>query len=205
MQFWISKFEKYINKTLILDEDALYELSRLENKIITFEFISSKAKINVVPTRAGISINTSYLKKTDVIIKSTPTDFIKTMLFVKYGNRDAPIDMQVIGDITLAQDFQKIMRNLEIDFEEPLSEWVGDTFAYHIGQFLRKSTRLGYTTVDTLIADISEYLRFEIEMLPDELLVDEFNKEVDLLRNETELVSKRIEKINSFFLKIGIN
>ena len=200
MQFWISKFEKYINKILSLDEDALYALSRLENKIITFEVISSKLKINVVPTRAGISINTSYVKEPDVIIKSTPTDFIKIMLFVKYGDRDTPIDMEVIGDITLAQDFQRIMRNLEIDFEESLSDCVGDTFAYHIGQFLRKSTKLGYTTVDTFIADISEYLRFEVEMLPDELLVDEFNKEVDLLRNETELVSKRVDKINSFFL-----
>ena len=35
-------------------------------------------------------------------------------------------------------------------------------------------------------------------MLPDELLVDEFSKEVDSLRDETELISKRVEKLNHF-------
>ena len=35
-------------------------------------------------------------------------------------------------------------------------------------------------------------------MLPDELLVEEFSKEVDLLRNDTELVSKRIDKLDIY-------
>ena len=51
------------------------------------------------------------------------------------------------------------------------------------------------------MTDFSEYLRFEVEMLPDELLINEFNKEVDYLRDETELISKRIDKLNNIFSK----
>jgi len=90
------------------------------------------------------------------------------------------------------------MKNLDIDFEDPLSKWVGDTLAYQIGQFMRKAGNITFKTVETLMVDISEYLRFEIEMLPDELLVEEFSKEVDLLRNDTELVSKRIDKLDIY-------
>jgi ubiquinone biosynthesis protein UbiJ len=111
---------------------------------------------------------------------------------------DFPVDMQVVGDIALAQDFQKIMRNLDIDLEDPLSKLVGDTLAYQIGQFMRKAGNITFKTVETLMVDISEYLRFEIEILPDELLVEEFSKEVDLLRNDTELVSKRIDKLDIY-------
>jgi ubiquinone biosynthesis protein UbiJ len=120
------------------------------------------------------------------------------MLPSKYGVADFPVDMQVVGDITLAQDFQKIMKNLDIDLEDPLSKWVGDTLAYQIGQFMRKAGNITFKTVETLMVDISEYLRFEIEMLPDELLVEEFSKEVDLLRNDTELVSKRIDRLDIY-------
>ena len=53
-----------------------------------------------------------------------------------------------------------------------------------------------FLAAETILLDVSEYLRFEIEMLPDELLMSEFCKEVDFLRDETELTSKRIDRLN---------
>ena len=44
-----------------------------------------------------------------------------------------------------------------------------------------------------MIKNLSEYLKFEVEMLPDELLIDEFLKEVDSIRNDVERVSQRID------------
>ena len=198
MQFWVSKFEKYINKILSLDEETLCALNKFNDKIIAFEFVNTKIKLYITSFEHGLSINTKCNRAPDVLIKSSPTDFIKTMLSSKYGATDVPIDMQVVGDTILAQDFQKIMRNLEIDLEDLLSKWIGDTLAYQIGQLTRKAENFTYTAVETLMIDVSEYLRFEIEMLPDELLVEEFSKEVDLLRNDVELVSKRIDKIDFF-------
>ena len=108
------------------------------------------------------------------------------------------VDMQVVIDIAHSQDLKKIMSNIDIDLEDPISKLVGDTIAYQIGQFMRKAGNITFKTVETLMVDISEYLRFEIEMLPDELLVEEFSKEVDLLRNDTELVSKRIDRLDIY-------
>ena len=61
---------------------------------------------------------------------------------------------------------------------------------------MRKGTNFTFSTVETFMTDFSEYLRFEIEMLPDELLMSEFCKEVDFLRDETELTSKRIDRLS---------
>jgi len=198
MQFWINKLEEYTNKVLSLDEQTFYELNKYNGKIIAFEFIHTKIKLYITPSENGLNIDSKCNKDPDVLIKSSPTNFLKTMLPSKYGVADFPVDMQVVGDITLAQDFQKIMKNLDIDLEDPLSKWVGDTLAYQIGQFMRKAGNITFKTVETLMVDISEYLRFEIEMLPDELLVEEFSKEVDLLRNDTELVSKRIDRLDIY-------
>ena len=198
MESWINKFEEYINKILRLDEQTFYDLNKYNDKIIAFEFINTKIKLYITLSENGLNIDSECNKDPDVLIKSSPTNFLKTMLPSKYGMADFPVDMQVVGDITLAQDFQKIMRNLDIDLEDPLSKLVGDTLAYQIGQFTRKAGNMTFKTVETLMVDISEYLRFEIEMLPDELLVEEFIKEVDLLRNDTELVLKRINKLDIY-------
>ena len=198
MESWINKFEEYINKILRLDEQTFNDLNKYNDKIIAFEFINTKIKLYITLSENRLNIDSECNKDPDVLIKSSPTNFLKTILPSKYGMADFPVDMQVVGDITLAQDFQKIMRNLDIDLEDPLSKLVGDTLAYQIGQFMRKAGNITFKTVETLMVDISEYLRFEIEMLPDELLVEEFIKEVDLLRNDTELVSKRINKLDIY-------
>ena len=104
--------------------------------------------------------------------------------------------MQIEGDITLARDFEEIISNLNIDFEDPLSRLLGNTLAFQISRFIRVARKSTFLTAETILLDVSEYLRFEIEMLPDELLMSEFCKEVDFLRDETELTSKRIDRLS---------
>ena len=177
MQFWISKFENYINKILCLDEEACYALKKINKKIIALEFENTELKLYITPIENRLSINTECDVDPDVSIKSTLDSFLKTILPLKIQPLILPINMKIVGDTTLARDFQNIISNLKVDFEDPLSKFLGDTLAF------------------------SEYLRFEVEMLPDELLINEFNKEVDCLRDETELISKRIDKINNFLSK----
>ena len=134
-------------------------------------------------------------------IKSTPSNFVKMILSSKIQTPTNPINMRIVGDTTLARDFQNIIGNLKLDLEEPLSEFFGDTVAFQISRFLRKASNSSLSIVEKIMSDTSEYLRFEVEMLPDELLINEFNNEVDYLRNETELISKRINKLNNILSK----
>ncbi len=194
---WISEVEKLINKALSLDEETLHSLSKLEGKIIAFEFINTNLTVFLFPSEDGLSIHSAYENKPDVLIKGTPSNFIRMMASSKKEEASLPTDMQITGDIGLAQRFQDIMQNIEIDLEEPLSKWVGDTMAYQIGKFVRSGRRFATNTSQTLAMDISEYLRFEIEMLPDDMLVEEFSKNVDLLREDVDRFEQRINKLES--------
>ena len=192
---WLGQVEKLINKALSLDEETLCSLGKLEGKIIAFEFMSTNLTVFIFPSAAGLAIHAAYENKPDVLIKGTPTNFIMMMASSKKKSSSLPTDMQIIGDITLAQRFQEIMQNIDIDLEEPLSKWVGDTMAYQIGKFIRGSSRFAVNTGKILATDISEYLRFEINMLPDDLLVEEFSKEVDLLREDVDRFEQRLNKV----------
>ena len=201
MQFWISKFENYINKIICLDEEACYALRKINKKIIAIDFENTKLKLYITPMGNSLRIKTECDANPDVSIKCTVGSFIKTILPSKIQPPIFPINMKIVGDTALARDFQNIISNLKVDFEEPLSGFLGDTLAFQVGRFIRKIASSTFLTVETIMLDISEYLRFEVEMLPDELLINEFNKEVDCLRDETELISKRIDKFNNFLSK----
>jgi ubiquinone biosynthesis accessory factor UbiJ len=194
---WIRHVEKLVNKALSLDEETLCSLASLEGKVIAFEFINTELTVYLFPSGKGLTILTSYETKPDVLIKGTPSNFIMMMASSKKKSSALPTDMQIMGDISLAQRFQDIMQNIEIDLEEPLSKWVGDTMAYQIGKFIRGTSRFAANTGKTLATDISEYLRFEINMLPDDLLVEEFSKDVDVLREDVERFEQRINKLEA--------
>ncbi len=194
---WVKQLEKLINKALSLDEETLSSLGNLEGKVIAFEFMNTSLTAFLFPSVKGLAIQTVYEHKPDVLIKGTPTNFIMMMTSSKRSNGGLPSDMQITGDIGLAQRFQEIMQNIEIDLEEPLSKWVGDTMAYQIGKFVRGSRHFTVNTSKTLAMDISEYLRFEINMLPDDLLVEEFSKEVNLLRDDVERFSQQVNKLST--------
>lgn len=192
---WISQVEKLVNKALNLDEETLHALAKLEGKVIAFEFSNTNLTVYLFPSITGLVINTVYEHKPDVLIKGSPTNFIMMLASSKQDNASLPTDMQVMGDIGLAQRFQAIMQNIEIDLEEPLSKWLGDSVAYQLGKFVRSTSRLAANTGKTLAMDMSEYLRFETDMLPDDLLVDEFCKEVDVLREDVDRLSQQINKL----------
>ncbi len=192
---WIVHVETLINKALSLDEETLCSLAALQEKVLGFEFLNTNLTIFLFPSEKGLLMQADYQDKPDVLIKGTPTNFIKMMASSKESKGTLPTDMQIIGDIGLAQRFQEIMQTIEIDLEEPLSKWVGDSMAYQIGKFLRGTTRFAANTSKTLANDMSEYLRFEINMLPDDLLVEEFNKEVDMLRDDVDRFEQRLKKL----------
>ena len=194
---WISQIEKLINKALGLDEETLLALAQLEGKVIAFEFINTKLTLFLFPSAQGLEIRTVFEGKADVRIKGTPSNFIMLMASSKQDGAGIPAEMQIIGDIGLAQRFQKIMQSIEIDLEEPLSKWVGDTAAYKIGKFLRGGKKFAMNTGKILAMDVSEYLHFENQMLPDDLLVEEFSKEVDVLREDVDRLQQRFSKLKS--------
>ena len=104
-------------------------------------------------------------------------------------------DVEISGNVGLAQKLQSIFRGMEIDWEEYLSHFVGDIAAHKLGNFLKGMNRFVIASGKTIGMDISEYLRFEKEALLDKTEVDEFNQAVDVLRNDVERLQKRLERL----------
>ena len=93
---------------------------------------------------------------------------------------------------------------MDIDWEEYLSQIIGDIAAHKVGHFVRDMSQLAKASARTIGLDISEYLRYEKEALLDQTELDEFNHAVDKVRNDVERLQKRIERFGSLQKKENV-
>jgi ubiquinone biosynthesis protein UbiJ len=192
---FVGEIEKLLNHVLRLDEANLDLLGQLSGKVIAVEIENINQTIFLLFTQQGITLKAKYDEHVDVTLKGSPVVLLGILLSRESNTENISGDMEIIGDVGLAQRFQSVIKNLEIDWEEYLSHWVGDTAAHKLGNLFRDARRFANETRDTIGLDISEYLRYEKDMLPDKSEIDEFNSVVDVIRNDAGRLKQRIERL----------
>lgn len=190
----VEKIQQTINHFVQQDAQTLNAIQALAGKIITIEISGPEYRINLQFHDQGITLMQEFNGKPHVTIRARPVTFLALLKNRNNGTTTSP-DMDISGDVALAQDFQKILHSIEIDWEEELSHWIGDTAAHKLGRLVKHTRKFIQETKKTIALDVSEYLRYEKDMLPDREEVEEFITAVDDLRNDTERMQQRIERL----------
>jgi ubiquinone biosynthesis protein UbiJ len=103
------------------------------------------------------------------------------------------IEMQ--GDMELAQEVSYLARNLTWDAEEDLSRVVGDVAAHRVFSGARAFARWGREAALRTAQGASEYWTEESPLIASRVKVGDFVHGVATLRDDLERLEKRIEKL----------
>jgi ubiquinone biosynthesis protein UbiJ len=113
------------------------------------------------------------------------------------GGREALLrQARVTGSAELADTFGFVLRNLRWDYEEDLSQVLGDVAAHRIGGSLRRFGAWQASAANNIIENLGEYLREEQPVFASSALVGEFGSTVDRLRDDLARLEKRIERLS---------
>lgn len=191
----IKKFEALINRTLKLDPETQERLTGLSGKVLSLEFINTGLVLYIIPGMEGVRLDTDYSGEVYVSIRGSPVNLVAYLMSSSGKGEGFTGRLEIIGDVGLAQEFQLIIREVDLDWEEFLSHWLGDTLAHKMGNMVRSTINFARDTKRTLELDVSEYLRYEKEILPEQNEVDEYIAAIDELRNDTERLKLRVSKL----------
>ncbi len=191
----LGKIERQLNHILELDEEALRSLGELDGQVISLELTNTNFKIFILPSARGLLLQTATAEKEDVKIRGTVPDMLAYLLKANEKSGSFAGSIEVTGDVGLAQNFQSILKNIDIDWEEQLAQWFGDTVAHSMARLLRGAATFAADSCNKLQQDVSEYLRFETAMTPDKTALDEYASAVDTLRNDAERLKLRINRL----------
>lgn len=189
------KFQAMFNRVLQQDPQAFAAVKELSGKVIAVEVSGTGISWFVQFSDQGISLYREHTRPVNVTIKARPA-----VLFGLCLNRNNKItkvspDMEINGDVGLAQEFQQILKKLDIDWEEHFSHWLGDTAAHKLVRFSRLMKNYISETRHTVAMDISEYLRYEKGTLPEREEIELFNNAVDRVRDDAERLKQRLERL----------
>ena len=193
VELFAPTIETVINRVVSLDPEAKQRLAKLDKKIIAFHFTDIQQKLYFEIDEAYIVLKADTDKPSQAELSGNFLSFFNLAL-----NDDSdPIfkgDVRFHGEIGTAQAFQKFFSQLDIDWEEHLSQYIGDIAA---NQILKKGQALHQwlkSTTQTAQQNLSEYLRFELKTTPASIELENLYNDIADLKSDVDRFSLRVER-----------
>jgi len=114
------------------------------------------------------------------------------MLRLVARDESAWSEVGAAGDTDFAATISLLARNLRWDVEEDLSKVFGDIAAHRLVETGRVFQRWGAQSVEGIARSFSEYWTEEQPLIVRAREVEEFNRDVDTLRDDAARLEKRI-------------
>ena len=194
---FLSAIETAINSWLKLDGESLEKLKPLEGKIIRFHITGLELNLYYLPAVSGINVLGNYPETedggiVDATIHGSPMSLIRLSTAENSGETLLKSDVEIDGDMRVAEKFSAVLREVDIDWEEHLSRLVGDIVAHHAGQFTRSATRWFSDTNEAMKMNSAEYISEEAKLTPADAEVNHYINQVDELRMDVDRLNARI-------------
>jgi ubiquinone biosynthesis protein UbiJ len=201
MNALVGLINRACRELLEVDPDGRQKLTALEGKVLCIEITVPQMKLYLKPSSEGFEISENSEAEPDVTLSGS------VMAFARLGTSgvgsrvlsEGQVTMQ--GDAETGQIFQKILAQLDIDWEELLSRYIGDTPARKVGNVLRDFGNWISESTDLSMQNTAEYFQEEKRVLVTNLAMERFQNAVDKLRADSERLEQRVnilkQKLNS--------
>ena len=161
-------------------------------------FAGKNLRLAIPPVTLDLSIETNgefVVREENAALDATLSLSPAAVLqFALSGKLDTS-QITITGDTQLAQEVGQILRNLSWDIEEDLSRVIGDIPAHKLTGFSKKMFAEGQRKVESIAAMFTEFWQEEDPLIAKRRHLEQFTKDVDTLRDDTERLAKRIEKL----------
>ena len=112
--------------------------------------------------------------------------------------------LELHGDSAPLLELQKILAGLEVDWEAPLVDTLGDVAGHQLAQLLRGAWGWGRQASNSLGRQLEEFIHEEARLSPPRLELEDFYKDVqalglqvDRLESRTRRLRKRLQQLRA--------
>ena len=186
------------NHLLDFDAQALEACRELQGNCIAIDITDLDFQLYCHPGDWGIRLSREAPpREVDASISG------RLMALVNLATQDDKVSTSIQeavrfnGNVALAQKLQKILAQLDIDWEEALSRHTGDVAAFQIHSQARSFGEWLCQSTDSLLQTSSEYLREEVRLSPTQVEFDQFQSELGLLKNDVARAEARLQQLLS--------
>jgi len=164
---------------------------QLEDRVMALRVNDTALAVYLQIADGGVILSSTCEQEPDVIISGSLISLAK----LASPDGDAAIrhgDIDITGDVIVAQQFQKLLYFGRPDIEEELAALIGDAAAHGLGELLRGFGEWRRGATETMRQNVGEYLQEESRTVPTRDEVEAFRGRVETLRDDVSRIEARI-------------
>lgn len=188
----LKALEGIINRTLRYDAGTRTRLSALHGRRVWVQ-LERPALSFLIRLDDRVYLHAEADGRPDATVEAATVELLRQAVTGVDFAIGGPI--QVRGDTGLVQQLSAIARDLDLDWEEALSQLMGDVAAHRLGSQVRGALSFGRRLARTFFQNSGEFLREEMEVVPVRWEVDEFHHDIDDLRADTDRLDARLARL----------
>jgi ubiquinone biosynthesis protein UbiJ len=177
------------------DPDGKKDLQQLSGKVVCIELTAPMIVLYLEPGAGGIQINENSLTEPDVTLTGTLSAFVRLGTAGAKSGVLSSGQVSMRGDVDTGQAFQKALSRLDIDLEELLSGYIGDTPARKAGNLLRGFGKWATESMALSKENIADYLKEERRILPTVVAARRFESNVNNIRADVDRAEQRLGRV----------
>ena len=175
--------EALVDTALAHDPTSASALAVLEGQVLLIESTLPPITIAVEPTSSGVKLHDRWDDEASVSVTGTLVAMAGVALNAKESVSFSGTGIRVSGNLDTLNQLNKIMGNLDIDWEAALAEIIGDIPAHLLAQSIRSSAVFTADTVKRASTGLVEVAQEEFNLTPS--------------KNEFETIAPQIRKLSS--------
>ena len=200
----LAALEAGLNRALALSPHSLAELAKLEDRVFALHCTSPALNFYLHPGAQGIRLSGFHRGPVTTSIRGEAGDFTElatskdpTATLINGG-------LELEGDSAPLIELQHILAGLDMDWEAPLVNSLGDVAGHQLAQVLRGAFAWGKQASTSLSRQLGEFIHEEARLSPPRLETEDFYRDVqelgqrvDRLESRTERLRQRLQKLRA--------
>jgi ubiquinone biosynthesis protein UbiJ len=191
----LAALETAVNRALALSPHSKTELAQLEDCVFALHCTAPVLSVYLHPGAQGMRLTGFHRGPVTTSIRGKAADF------TELASSSDPTATLINGGLELDGDsapliaLQRVLAGLDMDWEAPLVDSLGDVAGHQLAQVLRHAFAWGKQASSSLARQVEEFIHEEARLSPPKLEMEDFYRDVQDLSLRVDRLESRAERL----------
>jgi len=187
--------ETLINAALTKDPASKQALNKLEGQVFLVESTLPPLTVAIEPTATGIQLHDNWDGNVTVTINGTLIAMAAIAVNAKESFSFSGTGVNVSGNLDTLHQLNKIMGDVDIDWEGALAEIIGDVPAHLIAKTVRNSVVIRQDIVTRASTGLVEVAQEEFNLTPSKNEFETIIPDIRQLSADADRLAARVKRL----------
>ena len=188
--------ERALNKTIALTPNSHQELEALSDTLLGIDITSLDLTLFIdIISGTEIALLAHCERRPDAFVRGTVEDFAALVMSDDPAATLINSSIELEGSSNKLIALQQIVSKMDVDWEAPMVDALGDVMGHQLAQALRAIFRWSKSARASLKRQLSEYMLEEGQLTPPEAELEHFYDSVQSLSMRVERAQSQLAKL----------